>query len=109
MLMEEIVAIVVLLILSIIAFIISVRSFREKGFLFNNAYLLASEQERERLNKKPYYRQTGIVFLLIGILFVLNAVEVFLNTGWIYYIIAVVVIGTIIYAIVSGIKIESQD
>ncbi len=107
--MEEIVAIVVLLILSIIAFIISVRSFREKGFLFNNAYLLASEQERERLNKKPYYRQTGIVFLLIGILFVLNAVEVFLNTGWIYYIIAVVVIGTIIYAIVSGIKIESQD
>ncbi len=107
--MEDTIVVIVLLILSIIAFIISVRSFREKGFLFNNAYLLASEQERERLNKKPYYRQTGIVFLLIGILFVLNAVEVFLNTGWIYYIIAVVVIGTIIYAIVSGIKIESQD
>lgn len=107
--MEDTIVVIALLILSIIAFIISVRSFREKGFLFNNAYLLASEQERERLNKKPYYRQTGIVFLLIGILFVLNAVEVFLNTGWIYYIIAVVVIGTIIYAIVSGIKIESQD
>ncbi len=107
--MEDTIVVIVLLILSIIVFIISVRSFREKGFLFNNAYLLASEQERERLNKKPYYRQTGIVFLLIGILFVLNAVEVFLNTGWIYYIIAVVVIGTIIYAIVSGIKIESQD
>lgn len=82
---------------------------RPKGFLFNNAYLLASEQERERLDKKSYYRQTAIVFLLLVILFALNAIEVFLNTGWIYYIVAVIVISTIIYAVVPGIRIESKD
>ena len=43
---------------------LSIMSFMEKGKLMNNAYIYASKEEREKMNKKPYYIQTGIVFIL---------------------------------------------
>ena len=51
------------------AFAVSVMQFHEKGFLWNNAYIFASKEERRKMDKKPYYRQSGFVFMLIGIIF----------------------------------------
>ena len=67
--MKEIVPAIILFAVSIFLFFMSVRSFMEKGFLFNNAYIYASKQEREKMNKKPHYRQSAIVFLLLGLIF----------------------------------------
>lgn len=67
--MKEIIVAIVCGILAIIYLVISIMSFKEKGFLFNNAYIWASKQEREKMNKKPYYRQTAIVFALIAFIF----------------------------------------
>ena len=94
------------LVLAIVAFIISFFSFREKGFLFNNAYLYASKEERATMDKKPHYRQSAIVFLLIGIVFLLSAISVFFINRWIHYIAIAVAITAIIYAIVSSVMIE---
>ena len=41
----------------------------QKGPLINNAWLYANEERRRTMNKKPYYIQSGIVFLLIGAAF----------------------------------------
>lgn len=49
-------AIIVFLLAAICAFI-SARHFAEKGYLFNNAYIWASKDKREKMNKKPHYRQ----------------------------------------------------
>lgn len=106
--MKEIVVAIILFIISIGAFIISIRSFKEKGFLFNNAYLYASKQERNNMDKKPYYRQSAIAFLLIGIIFLLNTIDVILNSGWISNIVVVTIIITIIYAIISSIIIDTK-
>lgn len=103
-----IIAGIMCLILAIGTFIISFFSFREKGFLFNNAYLYASKEERATMDKKPHYRQSAIVFLMIGIMFLLNAVSVFLVNRWIGYIAIAVAIITIIYAIVSSVAIEKR-
>ena len=80
--------------------------FNEKGFLFNNAYIYASKQEREVMDKKPHYRQSGIVFLLLGVIFAINAVDVILKTGWLFYIVIVIAVIAIIYAIASSVIIE---
>ncbi len=104
--MKEIITAIIFLTVAIGSFIISVRSFKEKGFLFNNAYLYSSKQERSQMNKKPYYRQTAIIFLLIGIALLLYTFNIFLNSKWMFYIIIAIIIITIIYAIVSSIKIE---
>jgi len=60
------------------------------------------------MDKKPHYRQSAIVFLLISVIFLLNAIEVFLGSGWIFYIVLAVIAVTIIYAIVSSVLIETK-
>ena len=107
--MKEIVPAIILFAVSIFLFFMSVRSFMEKGFLFNNAYIYASKQEREKMNKKPHYRQSAIVFLLLGLIFLLNTIAVLLKVNWIFYIVVVVVIITLIYAIVSSIIIDKNN
>ena len=107
--MKEIIAAGILFLISVFAFFMSIRSFMEKGFLFNNAYIYASKQEREAMNKKPHYRQSAIVFLLLGIVFGLIGLAALFDANWIFYIVVVIIIITLIYAIVSSIAIERQN
>ena len=107
--MKEIIGASILFAISIFAFIMSVRYFMEKGFLFNNAYIYASKQEREKMNKKPHYRQSAIVFLLLGLLFLLTALAALLEADWIFYVGAVIAVVTLIYAIVSSVMIEKNN
>ena len=107
--MKEIIIASILFAVSVLLFLMSVQSFMEKGFLFNNAYIYASKQEREKMNKKPHYRQSAIVFLLLGIVFLLIALAVLLEAYWISFVGVAVVIITLIYAIVSSITIEKNN
>ena len=106
--MEDIIVAIFLFAVSVFLFVVSVRSFREKGFLFHNAYLYASKQERKTMNKKPYYRQTAIIFFLMGSVFLLIGLAIVLDMGWITYIAEAVILVILIYAIVSGIAIEKR-
>ena len=74
--MGSIIGAIILGAISLACFIFSYMQFHEKGFLFNNAYIYASKEERETMNKKPHYKQSGIVFALIGVIFLINAVDV---------------------------------
>lgn len=106
--MKEIILSCILFLIAIGAFVMSYRSFREKGFLFNNAYIYASKQERETMDKKPHYRQSAIVFLMIGVIFLLNGVSVLLTANWIFILVIAIAIVAIIYAIISSIAIERR-
>ncbi len=106
--MKEIIIAVILFIVSIGTFVISFFSFKEKGLLLNNAYIYASRKERNSMDKKPHYRQSAIIFFLISIIFLLNAIEVLIDSGWIFYIVLMIMVVTIIYAIISGILIETK-
>lgn len=107
--MKEIIIASILFLISALGFVMSIRSFKEKGFLFNNAYIYASKQERENMDKKPHYRQSAIVFLLIGIIFLLNGLAVIFSVDWIFYIVIAIIISALIYAIVSSIAIEKRN
>ena len=106
--MGNIVGAIVLGVIAIICFVFSYLQFNEKGFLFNNAYIYASKQERKNMDKKPYYKQSGIVFLLIGIIFLINTINIILQTVWLVYLVIGVVIVAIVYAIVSSVMIEKR-
>ncbi|MEG1781905.1 MAG: DUF3784 domain-containing protein [Oscillospiraceae bacterium] len=95
-------------ILSALSFTAAYFQFKEKGFLLNNAYIWASEKERQTMNKKPHYRQSAIVFCGIGILFTLLTIEMIVKSGWLNYIIFGMVALLIVYAIVSSIVIEKK-
>lgn len=106
--MGKIIGAIVLGVIAIICFVVSYLQFKEKGFLFNNAYIYASRQERENMDKKPHYKQSGTVFALIGIIFLINTVDMILQTGWMFYLVIGIAIAAIVYAIVSSVAIEKQ-
>jgi len=98
----------ILFLIALVSFVISYFQFKEKGFLFNNAYIYATKTERAKLNKKPYYRQTAIVFAMIGVQFFLLALQLIVHEGWINIAVSGVIVILIVYAILSTIKIACQ-
>lgn len=99
--------------LAIGAFVISYLQFQEKGYLFHNVYFWASQEERKKMDehkkgKRPYYRQSGFSFMLLGIICLIAAV--YLLTEWIWMAAAfwISVVIAAIYAVVSSSKIERQ-
>lgn len=100
--------------MSVGAFIISALQFLEKGYLLNNAYFWASPEERQQMDKnneskRLYYRQSGAAFMLAGLLLLIEAVHI--ATGWIWMLAAFIlaVIVTIVYAVVSSVRIERRQ
>lgn len=106
--MGHMIGAIMLAVIAIVCFMISYLQFNEKGFLFNNAYIYASKQEREKMVKKPYYKQSGVVFSLIGIIFLMNSMDVILQAEWLFYCVIVVAAAAIGYAIISTIIIEKK-
>lgn len=104
---ELIVAIIVFVLAGISAFI-SIRQFAEKGFLFNNAYIFASKEEREQMDKKPHYRQSAIVFCLLSTVFFVLGLSIVLQNEKIQLFEIPLIIGALIYATVSSIRIENR-
>lgn len=104
----EMIATVTLSLISIGSLIISYCQFHERGFLFNNSYLYASKKNRSEMDKKPYYRQSGVIFALISVLFFINAIEINLKTGWLIYVVFFIVFVMILYAAVSTIRINKM-
>lgn len=107
--MKEFILAGIVFVISISMFVISFRSSKEKGFLFNNAYIYASKEERETMDRKPHYRQSAIVFSMLGIVFLLIAAEIILETGWLFYVEMLCIAIVIIYAVVSSIKMSRRN
>ena len=88
--------------------LLSIRSFFEKGFLLNNAYLYASKEERKTMNKKPYYKQSAIVFCILSAVFIVIGISVVLHNDQLFLLEIPLVAGVIIYAIVSTVLINKR-
>ena len=106
--MGEIIVAIVLLLIAVAAFLVSFRSFREKGFLLSNAYLYASKKEREAMDKAPYYRQSAVAFAMIGLIFLLNGLSLLLQADCLGYLAGAVVAIALIYAVASSVAIEKR-
>ncbi len=87
--------------LALSCFVIAHFQFKEKGFLFNNAYIYATKQERLKLNKTPYYRQSAIVFTFIGVNFILIACNTIIENNLITFTSVGLMILLVVYALAS--------
>lgn len=106
--MGNIMGMIILGLLAILCFVFSYLQFHEKGFLFNNAYFYASKKECKSMDKRPHYKQSGVIFLLLGIIWLINAVDMVLQTGWLFYVFIAVAVTTVIYALISSVIIERR-
>ena len=104
----ELIATIVVFLLAVILAVLSIRSFRNKGFLFNNAYIYASKEERETMDKKPHYRQSAIVFLLLSMVFVVIGLSLIFADTRITLLEIPLILAAVIYAVVSSIQISRK-
>lgn len=100
---------IVLFVFSLIIFWISYRQFNEKGIVFNNAYLYASRKEREQMNLSPYYRQSAIVFVMVGLIILVTSISIYLKEEAIMVIVYALTVLVIIYAIYSTVIIQRKN
>ena len=99
---------IVLFSFSFILLVWGVLSLFNKGFLFNNAYIYANKKEREHMNKKPYYIQTGIVFILLSIASCLEGFNALLRYDVFFVLFIIIIVVTLVFAIVSTIYIDKK-
>lgn len=88
--------------LALAAFAISLCSFLEKGAPVNNTYLYATPEARKTMDKKPLYRQSAIVFCLLGLLFTALTLEVALQAWWLSYAAMALALAAVVYAVASS-------
>lgn len=105
---SELLFAILVFIIAGILFVMSIRSFKNRGFLLNNAYLYASKEEREKMDKKPYYKQTAIVFLLLCFVFIIIGVSIVLHNSRINLLEIPIIVGVVIYAVISSIQINKK-
>ena len=98
----------VLLGFSFVSLFLSVRSFQEKGVLLNNAFVYANDEQKKKLDKKDYYRQSAVVFLMVGLLFLFNGLSVLLVMEWLSYLAMAMMPIVLVYVVVSSIRIEKK-
>ena len=105
---KDIITLIIVFIIGGACLFFSIRSFQERGVLLNNAYLYASKEERVTMNKKPYYKQSAIIFCILSILFFVVGLSILLQNEKLLLIEVPLIISGIIYAIISTVQIEKQ-
>ncbi len=88
--------------------LLGILHFAEKGFPFNNAYIWASKEEREKMDKSPYYRQSAIIFCLLSAVFLVIGLSFVLQNDKIQLLEIPLLLGTFVYGIVSSVKTEDR-
>lgn len=92
--------------ISLLCIVTGVRHLAEKGYLFNNAWIWAPDEERRALDKRPYYRQSGIIFLLLAGVWLFTGLYVLLGAGIMLGISAGWMSAATVYAVVSQVRID---
>ncbi len=86
----------------------AVKSFMQKGYLFNNAYIYSTKEQRDNMDKKPYYIQSGVVFSILSAAMLADGLNFIFKKN--YFVIAAIILFTaaLIYAVVSSIIIAKK-
>jgi len=105
---SEIIIFTFVVLLSVVSLIIACFQFKERGFLFNNAYIYASKKERDAMNKKPYYRQSAIAFGAIGVMLIIAAAAMLTGQSWLFTLVIILSGLLVAYAVISSVIIEKK-
>ena len=104
----EWITLIAVFVIAVVCLFLGIRSFLERGFLLNNAYIYASKEERETMDKRPYYRQSAIVFIVLCVAFLVIGLALILKIDKLFLLEIPLFAGVIVYAIVSTITINRK-
>lgn len=95
-------------ILMVVSYVLSLLGFLEIGIIIDDHYVFASREKRKTMNKKPYYRQSAIVFLCLGTMFLLYILRILSGVVYFAYLSFAICGIAMIYAIASHYTIRRK-
>lgn len=106
---SQIIVAAVLFAVAVVLAIFGIRQLRCKGFCFNNAYIYASKEEREKTDFTPYYKQSGVVLLLLSGVFAVNCIHVISKLSVLFYVSMALTAAAVIFAVVSSVRTGKKN
>lgn len=94
----EIVLLVILIVSACAFWLLGVMQLLQHGPLLNNLYPADRENKPD---PKPYYRQSGIVFLLAGAMMLVNTCAILFHNSKVTLLNALIIPAIVIYTIIS--------
>ena len=98
-----------LIFMAVISLLFSILAFAGKDIILDDAYIKASKEEREKMDKKAYRLQGAIIFLFIFIITLFNLLRAVLHEAMFTYIAFIIAAIGIVYAIISHYKIKKNS
>ena len=102
-------ALILLLVLMVASFILSLLGFLEIGIIVDDHYVFASKEKRKYMNRKAHQRQSAILFMSLGITYLLYIFRLITGILWFKYAALAVCFAAMVYAIVSHYKIRKKS
>ena len=106
--MERIMEFAFCLIAAIVCLTVGIMQLNERGIPLNKAYLYASNEKKQSMNKLPYFKQSGILFILMSVIFSLLAASVLFGMELLSSIALGLFAVVVIFAVVSTVIIEGS-
>ena len=98
-----------LIFMAVVSLVFSILGFAGKNIILDDAYIKASKEEREDMDKNAYRLQAAIVFLFIFAATLCNLLRALTHTPFFTYIAFGIGAIGIIYAIVSHYSIKKKQ
>ena len=102
-------AVVLLLVLMVGSYLLSLLGFLGIGIIIDDHYVFASREAKKHMDKKPYYRQSGIVFACLGTMFLLCLLGAVTGMRILVFVSYGVAFGAMVYAVVSHYRIRKNN
>ena len=100
-------AILISLIFMIVgALVFSILAFMGKNVILDDTYIKASTEDREKMDKKAYRIQSGVIFIFLFAISLCNLLRFLLHIKTFTYISLLLGVICIIYAIISHYKLK---
>ena len=100
------ITIIVYSIIPIACLVGAILQFMQKGVPFTNAYNFESKDIKNRVDKKPFFIQGGILLLYLALLFIGILIQEIKYMNWVEVLFKISLPLLIIYAIISSVKLE---
>ena len=104
----EIILVFVLFLVAFTAFIVGGMQLACRGPLLNNLYPDVPENAENKPDPRPYYRQSGVAIILVGVVMIVNAAAIFLHNSKLCLINAVLLPVIVIFVIATAAMMEDK-
>lgn len=98
-----------LLFVTVASLVFSLLGFAGKNIILDDAYLKASKEERETMDKNAYRIQGAIIFLFIFAVTLCNLLRAVLHLPWLTYAAAAIGVVGIVYTVISHYSIKKKQ